>query len=286
MLHRSDLPDPIPDERLLLLCTPRQVQVWRAMRYLQRRSLQPSPTPPTRKAIVEVIGGTIQALTPHLAALYRAGLIEAPSFGRSRYLAVLPQELPVFDAGADDEAEPPVLVRCTSRQAAIWRAMRQLQRQVSPPMPVSRSLIQERVAVSRTVLGDDIRALHRLGLLSAHPGRCRYLAILPNRGDAPLAGDDAPLDEPFEGDDDLGELDEIVLDAPPLVEGFTERQRQVWSAMRQFQAQYGTAAPVSTLARFLGYRHSSAVLHHFPRLAASGYLRHEGRAWIAVRKDQ
>lgn len=271
LIRTLSAPDPIPDARLLELCSAAQIRVWRAMRYLQRRSPTAAP------ALVEVAGIlslTRQAVSQHAARLYSAGLVECRP-GLNRYLAILPATV-----GSAPTAPADALTRCTPRQRAIWQTMRDLQTGGELPRCPSRQEIVERIGGSVQSLTPHIISLVRVGLLQQRPGRSRYYALLPDSHNAPLAESEQP---PF---DDEDELDEVELGAPPLVEGFSERQRALWSTMRQYQHQHGTAAPLVVLSRHLGFRHYQSLTPHLARLASAGYLRHERRAWIAIPKDQ
>lgn len=274
LIRPSDRPDPIDDAALLTLCSASQVRVWRTMRYLQRRSPEAAPS------LVEVAGIlnlTRQAVSQHAGYLYRAGLLEC-RVGRNRYLAILPRTevSPTATAPAD------ALSRCTPRQRLIWQTMRDLQSGASLPRCATRQEIVERIGGSIQSLTPHIVSLVRLGLLQQRPGRSRYFALLPDSHNAPLADQDDLLED----DDELGELDEVLLGEPPPVESYSERQRSIWSAMRQYQAEHSTAVPLVLLSRHLGFRHYQSLHPHFARLAAGGYLRRERRAWIAIPKDQ
>jgi DNA-binding MarR family transcriptional regulator len=266
-------PDPIPDASLLELCSAAQVRVWRTMRYLQRRS------PEARPSLVEVAGILNlprQAVSQHTARLYSAGLVECRP-GLNRYLAILP----AADAIAPKAAAPAdALRRCTPRQRLIWQTMRDLQAGAELPRCPSRQEIVERIGGSLQSLTPHIISLVRVGLLQQRPGRSRYFALLPDSHNAPLAELEDRLD------DDGDELDEVELGNPPPVDSFSERQRSIWSAMRQYQVQHGTAVPLVLLSRHLGFRHYQSLHPHFAQLAAGGYLRRERRSWLAIPKDQ
>lgn len=278
LIRTLSAPDPIPDERLLELCSAAQIRVWRTMRYLQRQ------TPNAAPALVEVAGIlnlTRQAVSQHAARLYSAGLVECRP-GLNRYLAILPASV-----GRAPAAPPDALSRCTPRQRAIWQTMRDLQADSELPRCPSRQEIVERIGGSVQSLTPHIISLVRAGLLQQRPGRSRYYALLPDTHNAPLAEEEPlPFDGPDGGNEDGDELDEVELGGPPLVEGFSERQRVLWSTMRQYQHQHGTAAPLVVLSRHLGFRHYQSLTPHLARLASAGYLRHERRAWIAIPKDQ